>query len=165
MRRVLIISAVILAVAGVGTASASFVVTNINQISPSVRAKLRAINGSTALKSAEVLVATNNAKVGQVFCPAGTIALSGGFSQDPNAVFLPEIGSSAPVRNTAGQQGWAVIIGNTYSGNGVDGGFYTWVVCGGNVTGVARDAAGERASNDGSLEREAGALTRQLRHR
>jgi hypothetical protein len=165
MRRVLIISAVILAVAGVGSASASFVITNINQISPGVRAKLRAVNGNTALKSPEVLVATDNAKVGQAFCPAGTIALSGGFSQDPNAPFLPEVASSAPVHNSAGQEGWAVIIGNTYSGNGVDGGFYTWVVCGGNVTGVAKDTAGDRASNDGSLEREAAALTRQLRHR
>jgi hypothetical protein len=142
-RQVLVIGAFALALGGVGTASASFVITNIRQISPHVRAQLKGDRGRagargpagspgqaglpgaagpsgvssvTQVQGPLEIAGINSSGAAAVVlaeaqCPAGAIAVGGGFEGDTS---LP---SDAPIDLTTAESsslgtGWAVILVN-----------------------------------------------------
>jgi hypothetical protein len=141
-KQVLVIGAFALALGGVGTASASFVITNIRQISPHVRAQLKGNRGPAGARGpagspgqAGLPGATGPSGISSVAqvqgpleiagtyssgaavvlaeaqCPAGAIAVGGGFEGDTS---LP---SDAPIDLTTAESsslgtGWAVILVN-----------------------------------------------------
>lgn len=144
-KQVLVVSAFVLALGGVGTASASFVITSIHQISPHVRAQLKGNRGArgpvgargpaglpgaigapgatgpsgissvTQVQGPLAIAGINSSGAAVVLaeaqCPAGAIAVGGGFEGDTS---LP---SDAPIDLTTAESsslgtGWAVILVN-----------------------------------------------------
>jgi hypothetical protein len=151
MRRVLIVVGGLLVLAGVGTASASFMITSVGQISPTVRAKLAGINTTVAERSKKKHVCADgscsSAAVAYAYCPAGTSVTGGGFYEATGATFVSTTGGSAPVHTKRGF-GWGVLLGDVGHTNGA---FYAEVICGGHRTSGAADTPATSPASLSSL--------------
>ena len=160
MRRTLIVVGVALAVVGVGTASASFMITSVGQIAPNVRARLVGINSTVSYHSAKKVVCADgtcpSAAIAYVYCPAGTAVTGGGFYEG-GRTFVSTTGGSAPVHTSHGF-GWGVLLGDVGQTNGA---FYAVVVCGAHRSAAAADTA---ATSPVSLARLRTSLIRTIRH-
>jgi hypothetical protein len=160
MKRTLIAVGALLVLAGVGTASASFMITSVGQIAPNVRASLAGINETVAIRSKEKHVCADGtcpaAAVAYAYCPAGTWVTGGGFYEATGATFVSTTGGSAPVHTSKGF-GWGVLLGDVGHTNG---GFYSEVICGAHRAGAAADT---RAMSPGSLARLQSGLLKTLR--
>lgn len=159
MRRALLIAGALLVLAGVGTASASFMITSVGQIAPNVRAKLAGINETFAVRSKEKHVCADSscpsAAVAYAYCPAGASVTGGGFYEATGGTFVSTTGGSAPVHTKRGF-GWGVLLADVGHSNG---GFYAEVVCGAHRTNGAADTP---AMTTASLSRLRSALLRNL---
>jgi hypothetical protein len=159
MRRILIVAGALLVLAGVGTASASFMITSVGQIAPNVRTSLAGINETVAVTSKEKHVCADGsclaAAVAYAYCPRGTSVTGGGFYEAPGATFISTTGGSAPVHTKRGY-GWGVLLGDVGRTNG---GFFAEVVCGAHRSGAAADT---RALSTASLSRLQAGLLRAL---
>ena len=159
MRRALIVAGVVLAVAGVGTASASFMITSVDQLAPSVRRSLVGINETVAVKSRAKHVCADGtcpaAAVAYAYCPAGTSVTGGGFYEAAGGTFVSTTAGSAPVHTKRGY-GWGVLLGDVGRTNGT---FYAEVVCGAHRSGGAADT---NAASPASMSGLRTALLRTL---
>lgn len=133
MRRVkqgLVVGAFALALAG-GTASASFFITSINQISPHVRSQLKGNRGARGARGAQGPAGTvgavhevagvtqiagtfssgNAVVLAEATCPSGQIATGGGFGGDTNVSGEAPVDVTTAASSSEGN-GWAVILIN-----------------------------------------------------
>jgi hypothetical protein len=140
MRRALIIAGALLVLGGVGTASASFMITSVGQIAPTVRARLIGINETVGIHSKKKRVCVNGscpaAAIAYAYCPSGTTVTGGGFYEASGATFVSTTGASASVHTKRGF-GWGVLLGDVGKTNGS---FYAEVICGAHRSGAAADA-------------------------
>lgn len=128
---VVLVAIGLMAVAGGATAASQYIITNIHQIKPSVRAHLRGqrgprgLQGSTGAQGAPGLTSVKTV-IGNVVdatpcctdtsiimatvqCPAGSVAVAGGWSADPNNIAAaPDFIDNAPI----GPNGWIVVMLN-----------------------------------------------------
>lgn len=159
MRRALMVAGALLILAGVGTASASFMITSVGQIAPNVRARLVGINETVAVKSKKKHVCADGtcpaAAVAYAYCPAGTSVTGGGFYEATGATFVSTTGASAPVHTSRGF-GWGVLLGDVGHTNGA---FYAEVICGAHRSGAAADT---RPTSAASLSHLRSGLLRAL---
>jgi hypothetical protein len=141
-KQVLIVGAFALAVGGVGTASANFVITSIHQVSPHVRAQLKGnrgpagargpaglpgpagtpgaagpsgISSVTQVQGPLEIAGTFSSGAAVVLaeaqCPAGAIAVGGGFEPDSSLTSDEPI-DVTPAESSSLGTGWAVILVN-----------------------------------------------------
>jgi hypothetical protein len=159
MRRILLVAGALLVLAGVGTASASFMITSVGQIAPNVRTSLTGINETVAFTSKEKHVCADGsclaAAIAYAYCPRGTSVTGGGFYEAPGATFVSTTRGSAPVHTKRGN-GWGVLLGDIGKTNG---GFYVQVICGAHRSGAAADS---RAMSTASLLRLQAGLLKAL---
>lgn len=144
--KVIVAGACLLAlVAGGGTAAASFVISNINQITPHVRQQLRPrvvqvfgpVTDAAPFSAGPAAVA-----VAQVSCPGGMVPVGGGYIPDnANPPVLMTVAADAALHN-----GWAVIFVNL-SDQAVEG-IQATVQCATGGGGVTHSVLRSRASVD-----------------
>jgi hypothetical protein len=161
MKRLLIVGVVVLAVAGVGTASASFMITSVGQISPTVRARLQGVNTTLVYRSRGKQVCADgtcpSAAIAYAYCPRGTVVTGGGFYERNGSTFVSTTAGSAPVHTSRGY-GWGVLLGDIGKTNGA---FYAQVVCGAHKSAAAADAPTTSPQSLASLR---SSLVRTIHH-
>lgn len=134
------LAALFFSLSGAGFAASRYVITSKSQIAPKVRHTLKGERGPAGIAGAQgpqgptgqagavtvsdkagpfVVVQPGGATVASVTCPAGTVAVGGGYYKDPGI----EIINSAP---TPDPQGWEIIAANN---NTKDAQFLARVTC------------------------------------
>lgn len=165
MRRTIVYVATCIVIVGlVGTASASFVMTSVNQIAPSVRARLSGVNGKY-VTTRRVRVCGDGTCHAAAFavaqCPSGTVPVGGGFFEGPHR-FLATLAQSDAVSNTrTGRGGWGVILADIEHTNGT---FRVQATCLKAGSAAAQDIGAARPTSASDMAAATAALNRRLRY-